>query len=294
MLDPAMIEKDCLRRFVFEDLGIRGEIVRLDDSWLSVAQRHPYPAPVQTQLGQALAATLLLSATIKFKGSLIMQAQAAGPLRTLVAQATDERTLRGLARWTGEVPYGSNAEVFGTGHLAITVQTEGQEPYQGITALEGDNLAAALDLYFRQSEQLATRLWLAADAGRAVGILVQQLPTQSGAAEDWNRIEILADTLTPEELLSLNQEALLFRIFHQEQVRLFRPVPVRFRCGCSRGRIGQVLIALGEQELADILSEQGAVEVDCEFCNAHYHFDAVDIEALAHDPGGAPASGTYH
>jgi molecular chaperone Hsp33 len=289
-----MNQKDCLRRFVFEDLGIRGEIVSLDQAWLAVAQRHPYPEAVQTQLGQALAASMLLSATIKFEGSLIMQAQGPGPLQAVVAQATHERTLRGLARWTGEVPYGSNAEVFGDGHLAITVQTEGQEPYQGVTALEGNNLAAALDLYFRQSEQLATRLWLAADGNRAVGVLVQQLPSQPGAEEDWNRIQILADTLTPEELLGLNQEELLYRIFHQEQVRLFGPEAVSFRCGCSRGRIGQVLIALGEAELEDILNECGAIDVDCEFCNAHYRFDAIDIEALTRDPDAAPASSTYH
>lgn len=274
------INRDNLHRFIFEDVGVRGELVQLDASWQAVLACHDYPATVRSQLGQALAATVLLSATIKFEGSFILQAQGEGPLQTLVTQATHHRAIRGLARWDGKVPSGSLAEIYGSGHLALTIQTEGRDPYQGIVSLVGANLAETLQTYFSHSEQLHTRLWLAADDQRAVGLFLQELPSQPGYEVDWERITLLASTVTAREMLSLPAVELLYRLFHEEQVRLFESEPVSFRCGCSRERIENTLTALGREEIDTVLEEQDAVEIDCEFCNRHYSFDRVDIEQL--------------
>jgi molecular chaperone Hsp33 len=275
-----MNDFDNFRRFLFEDIGIRGELVRLDSSWEAIRAHHAYPPPVQAQLGQALAAVLLLSGTVKFKGSLILQAQGSGPLTTLVAQATHTRTIRGLAHWRGEVTGDTLAEIYGGGRLVLTIQNEGAEPYQGIVALEGGNLAEAIQTYFARSEQLATRLWLAADGERAAGLFIQELPSHRRDPSDWERIAFLADTVTDPELLYLPGEQLLYRLFHEEKVRMFEPDPVVFRCGCSRERIERVLLGLGREEVESVLEEQGAVEADCEFCNRRYLFDRVDIGAL--------------
>jgi molecular chaperone Hsp33 len=286
-----MSEFDSFQRFLFEDLGIRGELVRLDASWQAVLERHPYPPAVSSQLGQALAAVLLLSATIKFKGSLILQAQGHGPLNTLVAQATHQRTIRGLAHWRGEVTGETLSDIYGPGHLVLTVQNEDSEPYQGIVALEGDHLAEAIETYFSRSEQLATRLWLAADEQRAAGLLIQELPAKQRDRDDWMRVEYLADTVTEGELLNLPSQELLYRLFNEESVRLFDSEPISFRCGCSRERIESVLLTLGNHEMESILEQEDSVEVGCEFCNRRYHFDRVDIGGLfAHEIRLSPPS----
>jgi molecular chaperone Hsp33 len=276
-----MNDQDSLQRFIFEELGVRGELVHLDASWHAVLERHAYPETVQSQLGQALAAAVLLSATIKFDGALIIQAQGEGPLHTLVAQATHRRTLRGLARWRGEAPKGTRLdEIYGPGRLVLTLQNEGAEPYQGIVGLEGSNLAEALQTYFDHSEQLATRLWLAADGERATGLFLQELPGQRDAGDGWNRVCLLANTVTDRELLILPGEELLYRLFNEEEVRLFEPEPVSFRCSCSRERIESVLRNMGREELEAGLKDEGGLEVGCEFCNRRYRFDAVDVQAL--------------
>ena len=275
-----MFENDSLQRFLFEGLGIRGEIARLDSCWRTVLGQHSYPPLIAEQLGQALAATVLLSATIKFQGSLILQAHGSGPIHTLVAQATHTRSLRGLARWKGQVKGRSLAELYGEGRLVLTINNEGAEPYQGIVALESANLAEALQSYFTLSEQLPTRLWLAANEHRAVGLFVQELPSHRRSAEDWRRVCFLADTVTPGELLSLPTGALLYRLFHEEQLRLFEPETVTFRCGCSRDRIENLLSNLAKSDIQGVIRERGFVEVSCEFCNRHYRFDPVDIGML--------------
>ncbi len=289
-----MSDTDQLRRFVFEGAGVRGAIVHLDASWQAVLGRHPYPAAVQGPLGQVLAAAVLLSSTIKFEGALILQVEAEGPLRTVVAQATDQRTLRGLAHWDGDVPAGAGlAETFGAGRLVLTASAPGGERYQGVVALEGARLATALEAYFAQSEQLPTRLWLAADGRRATGLLLQRLPGDRDDDDTWPRVAMLADTLRDEELLRLDAESLLYRLFHEERVRLFEAELVSFRCGCSRERIDNLLRSLGPDEVEAILAEQGAVEVTCEFCNRVYRIDSVDAAALFHEQGQA-ASSTRH
>jgi molecular chaperone Hsp33 len=289
-----MIDRDHLHRFLFEDAEIRGEWVQLNASWQAVLACHNYPSAVQSQLGQALAATVLLSATIKFKGSFILQVQSGGPLKTLVTQATHHRTVRGLARWDGEIPQGSLLEIYGPGRLVLTIQTAGKEPYQGIVSLEGTNLAEALQTYFSHSEQLQTCLWLAADDQQAVGLFLQELPSRPGRDADWERIALLAGTVTAQEMLSLPSEELLYRLFNEERVRLFEPEPVSFRCDCSWKRIENTLIALGPKEIEAILEEQSTIEVDCEFCNRHYSFDQVDMEQLFTERVRAPVPPTKH
>jgi molecular chaperone Hsp33 len=275
-----MADTDSIRRFLFEHTHIRGNLVHLDASWRAVLDAHPYPEPVRTQLGQALAAVALLGAIVKFDGSLILQIQGTGPIRTLVAQATSARTLRGLARWEGAVPSGADlAACFGKGRLVLTIEREGAEPYQGIVPLTGSGIAQAIGHYFEASEQIPTRLWLAADAGRAAGLLLQRLP-EDGEGDDWGRLCLLAGTVKPAELLGLPAEEVLHRLFHEETVRLFDSEPLAFRCGCSRTRIEDMLRTIGESEVQSIVTEQGNLEVTCEFCNRTYRLDAVDAGQL--------------
>lgn len=290
-----MNDQDQLYRFVFESLGVRGELVHLGASWQAIRGQHAYPGAVAEQLAAALAAVTLLSGTIKFNGSLILQIQGDGPLRTLVTQATEQRTLRGVARWEDEVPAaGDLAAVFGNGRLVLTAEAPAGGRYQGIVALEGAHLAAALEAYFAQSEQLATRLWLAGDGDRAAGLLLQRLPGQGDDPDAWQRVCTLADTVSDEELCGLPAADLLRRLFHEETVRLFEPEPVSFRCGCSRTRVAAALQALGRAELRELLEEDGEVSVDCEFCNRRYTFDAVDLEQLWASIPAAPESDTRH
>lgn len=276
-----MSHHDQLHRFIFEDLDLRGELVQMDASWKAVLDRYDYPSKVQSQLGQAMAAAVILSATIKFDGSLILQAQGDGPMSTLVAQATNQRTVRGLARWQGSLPEAGDLKaIFGQGQMVLTIDNKAAERYQGIVGLEGKDLSGALENYFNTSEQLASRFWLMADGDRAAGLFLQQLPAKERDQEDWARIGLLADTITQDELLNLEPKSLLHRLFNEEEIRLFDPEPVAFRCSCSRERISNTLRTLGKPELQSILQEQETIKVDCEFCNKHYRFDAVDAEQL--------------
>jgi molecular chaperone Hsp33 len=291
--EAGKVEADVLRRLLIETAGVRGALVHLDRSWAAVLDRHPYPEAVRGPLGEALAAVSLLSSTIKFDGSLILQIEAAGPIRTLVVQATDRRTLRGLARWHGDVPASTAlAELFGEGRVVLTATAPGGERYQGVVSLEGATLAGALERYFAQSEQLPTRVWLAAGLDRAAGLLLQAVPGEDLGGEGWERATALAATVSRNELLALPAETLLYRLFHEERVRLFDAEPVAFRCGCSRERIERLLVSLGREEVESIVAEQGAVEVTCEFCNRRYRLDAVDAAMLF--SGTAGGSDTRH
>jgi len=231
-------------------------------------------------LGQALATVVMLSATIKFEGSMILQIQGQGDIKTLVAQSTHDKKIRGLLRSNDDVPIGTLQDMFGQGRLVITIESDNAEPYQGIIALQGDNLAAALQTYFSQSEQLNTRLWLISDETQVAGLLLQELPAHAGYQVDWDRIEMLANTVTEKELLNLDCESLLHRLFHEEKVRLFEPEPVEFKCACSRPKIDMTLRTLGKSELNEIIKERGIIEVDCEFCRENYRYDEIDIENL--------------
>ena len=279
-----MNDQDTIRRFLFENMGVRGEWINLTSSWKVVTDKRAYPEVVQQQLGQALAAAALLSATIKFKGSLILQAQGEGPITAVVAQCTHDRTIRGLARSSTEVVSGALETMYGTGRLVMTIETDDAKPYQGIVQLAGQDLSQALENYYLQSEQLSTRIWLYANELQVAGLLIQQLPSSQNVQFDWERIELLANTVTERELLGLPSEELLYRLFNEEQVRLFEPEPVVFRCSCSTRKIEQMLISLGRNTLEAILRERDHITVDCEFCNSQFSFDKVDIERILMSP----------
>lgn len=280
-----MRERDTQQKFLVESCDVRGHLVQLDDTWQEAVARTEYPAPVRQVLGEAFAAAALLASTIKFDGKLTLQVNGDGPVYLLVVQVTNEGNLRGLARWREEPGNTSLPVMFGSGaRMIITIEADRYaEPYQGIVSLEGDNLADALQTYFRTSEQLPTRLFLAVTENTAAGVLVQKLPAEERLVNDadgWQRATVLCGTLSEDELCSEDTRTLLHRIFHEERVRVFEPAPVRFQCSCSRSRTDGMLAGLGRSEVDSILEEQGQVEITCEFCDSVYRYDPVDVAAL--------------
>ncbi|MFN0039041.1 MAG: Hsp33 family molecular chaperone HslO [Burkholderiales bacterium] len=285
---------DSIQRFLLEATPVRGEIAHLDATWRAVLERREYPQPLQTLLGEMMAAAALLSATLKFEGSLIMQMQGSGPVQLLVVEATSEHTLRATAKWEGELPGGNVTDMLGNGRFVISiVAADGTQSYQGIVAIEGSTIAQVLEHYMEKSEQLETRLWLACDPGKAAGMLLQKLPNAPGQdADAWHRAVTLGETIRPAELLKLPAKEIVHRLYHEEDVRLFEARPVAFRCSCTRDRVTSMLRMLGHVEVRAIIAERSSVEVDCEFCGRHYSFDAVDAEQVfaAEVIRGAPAT----
>ena len=272
---------DTLRRFMLEQAHVRGEWLHLDNTWQEMLSRADYPAFVKTILGEALTAAVLLAATIKHDGALTLQIRGDGPIHLLVIQATAEGTVRGLAQWSRDAEDLTLPALFGDAQLAITLESRNSnERYQSLIPLEGDTLSAALEAYFERSEQLPTRLWLMSDDTSAAGILLQRLPQEEVNPEDWQRTSVLLDTLTREILVHLEPEEVLYRLFHEEDVRLFDAKDISFHCGCSRERVETMLRSLGQAEADTILEEQGKIEIICEFCNANYTLDAVDTNLL--------------
>jgi len=291
-----MYYTDTLTRFVFEHLPIRGEIVSLSASYQIVVQRQNHAGLVCHLLGEAMAGAALLSATIKFDGSLILQVRGKGPVYLLVVECTSTRQLRAVAHTSGEVVESTAKELLGADHLVITLNPyNAGERYQGIVPLDDAGLAASLEGYFERSEQLPTWLWLTAtDEMFAGGMLLQHLPGHSMEGDDWNRILKLGSTITDEELRSLPPAEILHRLFNEDDIRIFEPEPVSFRCHCSRQSVVSVLRALGYQEVRTILMEQGKISVDCEFCNQHYDFDAVDCEEIFASTESYDIPPSYH
>lgn len=282
-----MTERDKIQRFIFVDGPVRGEMVHLDATWRAVLERHPYPEPIRNLLGQMMVSAVLLSATLKYDGRMIMQIHGNGPVKLLVVECTSDRTLRGLAQWEGDL---SAPDVplldAKNGRLVITVDpAHSHQRYQSVVPLEGATIARALEAYLQRSEQIETRLWVTSDAETAAGMLIQKLPGQSSDDDIWDRAVQIANTVGDHELLTLPFEDLLYRLYHDEDVTLFDAEPVSFRCTCSRDRVANMLRSLGRQEVTEILAEVGRVSVHCEFCNRAYDFDHIDAEAVF----GAPA-----
>lgn len=289
---------DFIQRFHFSESPVRGELVQLSSTVEAVLERHAYPERVQGLLGEAIAAAVLLASTLKFEGSLILQVRGDGPLETLMVECSDQLEVRAIAQlgesWSEHAATLSLAGLFGRGQLAITIDPAQGQRYQGIVPLGEATLAQCLEHYFAQSEQLPTRLWLAADDEGAAGMLLQVLPghDQGEDADIWPRLQQLTDTVKADELLSLPATELLYRLYHEEIVELHEAEEVCFRCSCSRERTEQVLMSLGEAELRDILAEQGVIDISCQFCNQEYHFDGIDVEQMLR--GGAGGSGRVH
>lgn len=287
---------DSLQRFLFEHAPVRGEIVQLEHTWLSVLQRHEYPTILRNIMGELCAAAVLLAATLKLQGSLILQIHGKGAIKLLVVECTGNLELRATAKWDGELVHDTLPELVGEGRFVITLDPkDGNQAYQGIVALEGNSVAEMLQNYMERSEQLETRLWLAADGGRAAGMLLQKLPAQHHQDEEtWSRLNHLAATVTAQELLSLPAPEVLRRLFHEEDVRVFEPQEVEFNCTCSRANVARMLKLLGQEEVDSVLAEQGEIEVFCEFCNERYIFDAIDARAIFIDALLGDGQGTRH
>jgi molecular chaperone Hsp33 len=300
-----------MHRFVFEHYPIRGHLVHLDAAWRALIEHRDYPASIRDLLGEAVAASLLLAATIKFDGVLSLQLRGDGFVHLLLAQCTSGLGVRGLARYQEDAERAAApaaeqhlADLIGAGNLTVTLETdEGAQRYQGIVPIIGERLAESLQGYFENSEQLPTRLWLYADAQGASGMLLQRLPGEGGGGstaadadidDAWRRVQLIADTLTHEELRTLTDREILRRLFNEDDLRLFEPSPVYFRCRCSRERVAGMLQGLGEPETRAIIAERGAVEVRCDFCNRAYVFDAVDVARLFNAGAAGDGGGRVH
>ncbi len=265
-----MAAQDTTQRFIFDNADVRGELASLDSSYREILAKHAYPQPVQALLGEMLAAAVLLSTTIKYDGLLILQARSSGPLSTLMVECSSDQAVRGIARYADDLQGETLDELMPDGVLAITIDPVKGQRYQGIVSLEGGSLATALDSYFANSEQLPTRFRLLAD-GRSA----------QERDETWQRLNILADTLTAEELISLDNQTLLHRLYHEEDVRLFDARPARFECSCSAERSGNALVSLGRDDVLELLQEQGGeITVDCQFCNSRYRYDEAAVLGL--------------
>ncbi|QEY65449.1 Hsp33 family molecular chaperone HslO [Metapseudomonas lalkuanensis] len=293
---------DFTQRFLFDDTDVRGELVSLGESYAHVLAKHPYPEPVAQLLGEMLAAASLLVGTLKFDGLLVLQARSSGAVPLLMVECSSDREVRGIARYHASqvTPAAGLRELMPEGSLTLTVDPKQGQRYQGIVALEGATLAECLSSYFDNSQQLPTRFWLNADGRNARGMLLQALPADrlkdpESREANWQHLTTLADTLTAEELLGLDNETVLHRLYHEEAVRLFDPQIIHFRCSCSRQRSANALVSLGKDDAQALLLESGGtVVIDCQFCNQRYSFDAADIAQLFAGGGSAAPSETRH
>lgn len=305
---------DLLQVFVFDGAPVRGEIVHIKDSWQAILARKDYPPAVKKLLGDLVAAGVLLSGTLKFNGSLIIQAQGNGAVRLLVLECNENLVIRATAKLNEDIDLADLPENAGlsdlinpdgNGKLVITLdpadRKPGQNPYQGIVALHDgtkpvQTIAEAISLYMRDSEQLETRLWLASDENACGGLLLQRLPNMGGqlkmsdelAAEGWSRLQMLSETVTNDELLTLEPQVLMKRLYLDESthhgVRSFDQRPIQFGCRCSRIKVADMLKMLGEEEVNSILAEKATVETNCDFCGQIYNFDAVDCKQIFASP----------
>lgn len=279
---------DQLHRFIFDDADIRGEIVTLEQSLQDILSIHQYPAHINQLLGEFLAAANLLSRTLKFDGSLTLQARGDGDLSLIMAEVNHQKKIRGVVQLnqdaTNVTEKKSLKELLGNGMLSITIDPDKGERYQGIVALEGENLAEYLEAYFMQSEQLPTRIWLHSNEKKSAGMLLQRLPQQIANAEEngdaWETQTHLASTISSDELLNLTHEEILIRLFHETGVRVFDPESIIFSCSCSRERTNNTLQRLGQKELQTIIDEDGEVCVDCHFCGYKYIYTQEHTDAL--------------
>lgn len=288
--------KDKLHRFLFDKANIRGEIVALNEVWQTMLANHSYPEIIRQHLGEVMAASVLLSATMKFEGSLTIQASGDGHLNLMVVECRNDFGVRGVAKYHEPFPEETDLKsLLGKGTLVITIeQFKTNERYQGVVALEGNSVAEFLEGYLERSEQLETRIFLAADEHAVGGLLLQQLPGKNDDEDSWERVTHLGSTIKTEELLGLDAQEILHRLYHEEDVRLFDPEVVHFECSCSRKKVTNMLRSISHQEAADIVKEQGNISVDCEFCGKSYQFDEIDIAEVYSEHTQPSDSSTRH
>lgn len=296
-----MSETDRIRRFLLEHHPVRGHVVQLEGAWQRMREHTTYPAPVRDLLGQATCAAVLLASTLKFQGTLTLQLQGDGAVRLLVAQCTHDFRVRSVARFDDTRPLDNFRALVGTGRITVTVESDERAArYQGIVPLSGDSLEQCIDEYFATSEQLPTQVRLAADDTRAGGMLMQRVPGLGGhggsldpeaADKAWDAASAQLELLDDQELLHVNPEALLRRSATVDDVRLFDGDEVKFECRCDRERVATILRGLGQEEVEDVVREQGKVTVTCEFCQKPYDFDPIDVAQLFAEQPPPPAPG---
>jgi molecular chaperone Hsp33 len=294
--------KDTLQKFIFDNAAVRGELVEISDTWREIQARHGYPKAVRAMLGEMVAAAALLSANLKFNGSIVMQIHGDGPVRLLVVECDADLRIRATAKLAPDAVVADDAgltallNVTRRGRFVITLdpleKMPGQQPYQGIVPLDGESVATVIENYMLRSEQMDTKLWLAADDKVSRGLLLQKLPRHSGKddqtvqateeedLETWNRAVMLGQTLKQEELLTTNIETLLNRLFWEETIRVFDPQHPQFHCSCTREKVGNMLKMLGQPEVESALADLGELGINCDFCGKHYAFDKVDCAQL--------------
>jgi molecular chaperone Hsp33 len=299
-----MNNTDYSQRFIFEDLDIRGEFVHLENSYQAVLSNGEYPEVIQRLLGELVCASVLLSSILKYEGRLAIHAQSEGPIRLLVAECSDENGVRAIAHFDEESLIGCdentplNALITG-GQLAIMIQPTKGKQYQGIVPLSGNTLAECLEGYFEQSEQLPTRIYLAADQQKAGGLLLQQLPGNPSSlteetSNQWQHITTLADTTRSQELTELSANTLLNRLFAEDAIRAFEVQNVNFQCRCSREKTRFALSAMERHELEDIIEKKQCIAVDCQFCTTRYEFTRDDLKLLDPPAKARNHAGTLH
>jgi len=281
---------DSLQHFLFENTPIRGNIVHLNHTYQQILQHQTLPLVLKQALGELMAASALLSATLKMEGVMVLQLQSKGALKLLVVECSSNLEMRATAKWdverTDEIANSTFLNLVKNGHFVITLDPNSGAPYQGIVSIEGETIAEMLENYMQRSQQIDTSLWLHCDGESASGMLLQKLPEQLGQnlemqdADAWNRVNVLAQTVTNDELQSLSPERLLTRLFSEEDIRLFEEKHTRFHCSCSKTKVSNMLRLLGADEVNSIIAERENIEVNCDFCNKQYVFDAVDAAAL--------------
>jgi molecular chaperone Hsp33 len=295
---------DALQHFLFENkqnepMPIRGNIVHLNSTYQLALQHQSLPIVLKQALGELMAASALLSATLKMEGTMVLQLQSKGALKLLVVECSSNLNLRATAKWdaklANQIDEFTFLDLIENGQFVITLDPTEGEPYQGIVPIEGSTIAEMLQNYMLRSQQIDTSLWLHCDGENASGMLLQKLPNIGETdADAWNRVNILANTVTNDELQNLAAETLLTRLFAEEDVRLFEAKPTRFNCSCSKTKVGNMLRLLGADEVNAILAEQEKVDVNCDFCNKHYAFDAVDAAALFANEAAVIVSNSTH
>jgi molecular chaperone Hsp33 len=284
-----MTNNDSLQRFLFDGTDIRGEVTTLSASYQDLLANQQYPPQVALLFGEFLAAVSLLSTTLKNTGMITIQATGDGPVSTVMAECSQGNKLRGIVRGEFDSIEGISSlkELLGSAILAITIEPEGKERYQGVVPLDGENLSQCLEFYFYQSEQLPTKIKLASNSESASGMLIQQLPSSADAeksADDWQNMSVLFSTLSSTEQLQLSHNDQLYRLFHEQELRLFDAQPMSFSCSCSRQRTESALISLGRDEVVEMSVEQGLIMITCEFCSQQYRFTENDIYELFDPP----------
>ena len=262
---------DIRTRFIFDDMPVRGLHVRLENVWKHIVGQKHYPAAIRRALGELLAAGALLSGNLKTDG-------------TLVVEATSDQTVRATARWdeTAEINDDESlTDLLGSNSVfVLTLQPKDAEPWQGVVPLEGGSIAQMLINYTKRSEQLDTQIVLASSDDACGGLLVQRLPETEPDAASWEHVGTLVQTLTPEELSELDAQHVLYRLFHETPPRVFDPESIEFACTCSRGKVSDMLLMLGGEEVGGVVAEQGSIQIDCDFCHTKYVFDETDVNAL--------------